>query len=243
MAQVKPVKVITDLVTQKQVIKQDISGNVLFRISGTLEDGYVSSSLPISASDLYIANKIYPDLNIIADVSASNAQTGQYLKRVDGKWVPADLDTTVLTSGSITGSGKLGEEIRLKDDILVTSLTSSYIQVAGAIINNPQSATPFSNTFVSASELKIIDEFPDAYSAAKYLILVKTNLNAQMAEIGVVFRGNTALAVPYAVSYTTNNMMATFTVEKDDINNSLKLFIKNETLSDFSVTMQRAYLI
>jgi hypothetical protein len=47
---VKPVKVLTDLLTRKQVIKQDLDGNILFRISGTLNNGTVSSSLPITAS-------------------------------------------------------------------------------------------------------------------------------------------------------------------------------------------------
>jgi len=47
---VKPVKVLTDLLTKKQVIKQDLEGNVLFRISGSLNTGVVSSSLPITAS-------------------------------------------------------------------------------------------------------------------------------------------------------------------------------------------------
>lgn len=246
MAQVKPVKVITDLVTQKQVIKQDISGNVLFRISGTLENGFVSSSLPISASDLYISNKIYPGINALADVSASNATNGQYLKLVNGKWVPANItagDAVVNTSGNITGSGELGNEVRLKEDIFVSTLTASSVQIAGPIINDPSSPVPFSNTFVTGSETKIVDEFSQTYSAAKYIILCKTATNAQMAEIGVVFRGATALAVPYAISYTTNSVMASFNVEKDNINNTLKLLIKNETLATLAVTMQRVYLI
>jgi len=46
----KPVKVLTDLLTKKQVLKQDLDGNILFRISGSLNNGHVSSSLPITAS-------------------------------------------------------------------------------------------------------------------------------------------------------------------------------------------------
>jgi len=42
----KPVKVLTDLLTRKQVIKQDLDGNILFKISGSLNNGTVSSSLP-----------------------------------------------------------------------------------------------------------------------------------------------------------------------------------------------------
>jgi len=47
---VKPVKVLTDLLTKKQIIKQDIDGNILFNVSGVLGNGHVSSSLPITAS-------------------------------------------------------------------------------------------------------------------------------------------------------------------------------------------------
>lgn len=47
---VKPVKVLTDLITRKQVIKQDLDGNILFKISGSLNNGTISSSLPITAS-------------------------------------------------------------------------------------------------------------------------------------------------------------------------------------------------
>ena len=47
---VKPIKVLTDLLTKKQVLKQDLEGNVLFRISGSLGNGVVSSSLPFTGS-------------------------------------------------------------------------------------------------------------------------------------------------------------------------------------------------
>lgn len=46
----KPVKVLTDLLTKKQIIKQDADGNILFKVSGSLNNGSVSSSLPITAS-------------------------------------------------------------------------------------------------------------------------------------------------------------------------------------------------
>lgn len=47
---VKPVKVLTDLLTKKQILKQDIDGNILFRVSGSLNNGVVSSSLPVTGS-------------------------------------------------------------------------------------------------------------------------------------------------------------------------------------------------
>jgi len=47
---VKPVKVLTDLLTKKQILKQDLDGNILFRVTGSLNNGFVSSSLPITGS-------------------------------------------------------------------------------------------------------------------------------------------------------------------------------------------------
>ena len=64
---VKPVKVLTYLLTKKQIIKRDSDNNTLFNVSGSgvggVTVGHVSSSLPLSASWVYT-----PDLNISASV-------------------------------------------------------------------------------------------------------------------------------------------------------------------------------
>lgn len=51
---VKPVKFISDILVKRQILKTDVNENVLFSVSGTLPDGSVSSSLPITASGLSI---------------------------------------------------------------------------------------------------------------------------------------------------------------------------------------------
>lgn len=51
---IKPVKFISDVSTKRQLIKTDLSGNILFSVSGTLLQGSISSSLPISSSGLSI---------------------------------------------------------------------------------------------------------------------------------------------------------------------------------------------
>ena len=246
MAATKSVKIVTDLLTNKQIIKQDINENILFRISGSLGDGFVSSSLPITASYVRVTEKIYPDINILADVSASNAVEGQYLKLKDGKWTAGSVtidDLNVNTSGSVEGSGTPADPIRLKPDIKVINLTASAISIGGPIVNNPQSSVPFSQTIVNAGETSIIDIFSSDYSAAKYVILCKTVTNCQMSEIGTISKENKASIVPYAINYTTNQPMATFGVDKDVQNNVTKLFITNETANTFTVTLQRVYLI
>ena len=96
---VKPVKVLTDLLTKKQVIKQDLEGNVLFQISGTIEGGTVSSSFPITAS------------YFVGD--------GRYLTNIGGGI------TEVYTTGNITGSGTVGNPVALKNFISLISVTAS----------------------------------------------------------------------------------------------------------------------
>jgi hypothetical protein len=96
---VKPVKVLTDLLTKKQVIKEDLNGNVLFRISGTLENGTVSSSLPITAS-FFVGD-------------------GRYLTNISGGI------SEVVTTGSITGSGTVSNPIALKNFLSLISVTAS----------------------------------------------------------------------------------------------------------------------
>lgn len=114
----KPVKVLSDLLTKKQILKEDSGGNVLFKVSGTLGDGIVSSSLPITASSEYITGDLTVDgiiyakqlnvttvtssviyetsisasINALLDVSASSAQVDQFLKWDGSQWVPSDVN-------------------------------------------------------------------------------------------------------------------------------------------------------
>jgi hypothetical protein len=246
MAATKSVKIVTDLLTNKQIIKQDINENILFRISGSLGDGFVSSSLPVTASYIRVTEKLYPGINILADVSASNATEGQYLKLSNGKWIASDItveDIAVNTSGNIEGVGTTADPIRLKSDIQIVNLTASAIAIGGPIVNNPQSSAPFSQTTVNAGYSAVIDQFSSEYSAAKYIILCKTATNCQMSEIGTISKENKALIIPYAINYTSNQPMATFGIEKDVQNNVTKLLITNETANTFTVTLQRVYLI
>jgi hypothetical protein len=83
-AQVKPVKVLTDLLTKKQIIKKH-GDEVLFNVSGSsiagVVTGHVSSSLPLTASAIYT-----PDLNISSSATFEvqalqdlvDAPTGKY---------------------------------------------------------------------------------------------------------------------------------------------------------------------
>lgn len=246
MAVTKSVKVVTDLVTQKQVIKQDLEGNVLFKISGTLPTGFVSSSLPISGSDIYLSGKIYPGINVLADVSASLPFEGQFLKFSSGKWIPSLVDSgsnTIITSGNLEGDGSPVSPVTLKDNINLTNLTASYLSIGGAIVNDPSSPTPFSITEVAPGVTDVIDSFTQNYSAAKYIVLAKTANHSQIAEVLVVKNNTTVMATPYAISYTTNSPLAVFDVQKNDTNSTIELIITNTHITSITITMQRSYLI
>ena len=114
----KPVKVLADLLTKKQILKEDSSGNVIFKVSGSLNNGVVSSSLPITASSEYITGDLTVDgaiyakelkvttvtssviyetsisasINALLDVSASSAQVDQFLKWDGSQWIPGDVN-------------------------------------------------------------------------------------------------------------------------------------------------------
>lgn len=117
MAERKPVKVLTDLLTRKQIIKTDDYNNIVFNVSSSNGTGHVSASLPISASDAYFAHSLTVDgilraeeiqvtktissleyetsisasINALLDVSASNANVDQFLKWDGSKWIPGDV--------------------------------------------------------------------------------------------------------------------------------------------------------
>lgn len=119
---VKPVKFISDVLTKKQIIKTDIDGNVLFAVSGTVPNGSVSSSLPLTASGLFIDGNAYitdtlhakrmhvtevttsvyyedalsASINALQDVSASNAISGNVLLWDGSNWVAGDNTATAL---------------------------------------------------------------------------------------------------------------------------------------------------
>jgi hypothetical protein len=103
---VKPVKFISDVQTQKQIIKTDVSGNVLFAVSGTLPLGSVSSSLPITASGLYIDGSAYiigaPLINL--DSPGSTHNIASVFSAIDSKF--ANLATlSELHTGSFDADG------------------------------------------------------------------------------------------------------------------------------------------
>ncbi len=106
---VKPAKAIADLLARKQILKVDKENNILFKVSGSLGSGAVSSSLPITASNYFSAfdsfisgtlttknlavsdEKSYVNINQLSNVSASEAVEGRYLVYDGTNWIPSEL--------------------------------------------------------------------------------------------------------------------------------------------------------
>jgi len=114
----KPVKVLTDLLTKKQILKEDSDGNILFKVSGSQNNGIISASLPITGTDAYFNNDVTIDgvlrasqievttlinslnyetsisasINALLDVSASTAEVDQFLKWDGSQWVPGNVN-------------------------------------------------------------------------------------------------------------------------------------------------------
>ena len=74
----KPVKVLTDLLTRKQIIKQDESGNIVFNVSGALGDGFVSSSLPLSASEAFLVKALVSSLGPFSNIPVTTSSLDSY---------------------------------------------------------------------------------------------------------------------------------------------------------------------
>ena len=148
----KPVKVLSDLLTRKQILKQDSDGNTLFRVTGSLEDGYVLTIIPLTAS-AGIEARLYGTASY-----ALNAATASYAMNV------GSVISSVFTSGSISGSGLQNNPVFLKDPLVIGTITSSYIyspQITGTLYGTASYAENAGNINTTAIQ--------NAYKRLRYV--------------------------------------------------------------------------
>ena len=74
----KPVKVLTDLLTKKQIIKQDEFGNIVFNVSGALGNGHISSSLPITGSSAFFVSASVNSRDEFLNIPIVTSSLGEY---------------------------------------------------------------------------------------------------------------------------------------------------------------------
>lgn len=108
----KPVKVLADLQTRKEILKLDNVGNILFKVSGSLGNGVVLVELPMTAS-AGISARLYGTASY-----ALNAATASYAENAGGL-------SAVYTSGNIAGSGTQANPIYLQDPLIIGAVTAS----------------------------------------------------------------------------------------------------------------------
>jgi len=178
----KPVKVITDLQVKKRIKKVDNNDNVLFDVSGTLTNGHVSSSLPLTASNIYTPGNLVVDgtisasINALYDVSASNATSGQVLQWDGTNWIAADVagggggggDITAVVAGTnLSGGGTSGSvTLNVANSINLTAVTASYFSGTfignGAQLNN----LPLSNYATTSSVTSALNSLTSSISSS-----------------------------------------------------------------------------
>lgn len=98
---VKPVKFISDILVKRQILKTDSNENVLFSVSGTLPDGSVSSSLPITASGLSVNGYGYVKELDISGSDLPNIGSSGSLHNVYDVFALIDLKLAAIASTTI----------------------------------------------------------------------------------------------------------------------------------------------
>lgn len=110
---VKPVKVLTDLVTKKQILKKDTYNRTLFSVSGSSDElgnnitGLISSSLPISASSVYT-----PQLKISASAPFSFTDLEATRDPVLGHY---NVDTAIHAIDVVINKTRIADIVRAKE--------------------------------------------------------------------------------------------------------------------------------
>lgn len=165
---VKPVKVLTDLLTKKQIIKEDINGNVLFRVTGSLGDGFISSSLPITASATYVktayisASSDFSNIQIITSSVDSFYNIDQAFHAIDAAVGNSNTTASYLDP--------LNQNVQLTGSLYVTNAVS-----ASSLTGNLNGTASFAEVAALAYEasnlsLALKNTIEDTYKKLRYKV-------------------------------------------------------------------------
>ena len=220
----KPVKVLSDLLTKKQIIKQDSNNNVLFNVSGVLGNGHVSSSLPITAS------------YFVGD--------GRYLTNISG----SGGISSVYTSGSITGSGLLINPVTLKDPLIIGTVTAS-LGFSGNLYGTASLATSASYAATASYAINAGGGITSVSSSGNITgsglsgneIRLKDNIT--LTSVTASFNGNLQGTASYAISssFATNALTASagFIGQAEDSDYTDGLFTDFTTATPIGTAIDR----
>lgn len=177
------VKVFTDLITKKQIIKEDLNGNVLFRVSGSLLNGNVSSSLPITASSIYSketftsASSNFSNISIITSSASSSYNIDQAFHAVDSAIGAASSNSTASYLNPLNQNVQLTGTLYVTNNISASSLTGN--------LNGTASFAEIANLAYTASTLTVAlkNALEDTYKKLRYKITGSFNSTGFASEV------------------------------------------------------------
>lgn len=156
---VKPVKVLTDLQTNKQITKVDRAANnaVLFNVSGTVAGGHVSSSLPITSSGLLIAGNAFVNGVLTVREYHSQQVTASVLYESGSSKFGNTEDDTHQFTGSVLINGSLAADYLTASLGLRSAGPSTLVGAVSAEAGLTVTGAPLnaSTVAVSASALSV----------------------------------------------------------------------------------------
>lgn len=206
---IKPVKVLTDLLTKKQIVKEDASGNILFQVTGSLGNGHVSSSLPVTASAIFTkasfisASANFSNIAIITSSASSSYNIDQAFQAVDSAIGNASTNSTASYLNSLNQNVQVTGSLYVTNTISASSFqgTASFAQIA--------------NLAYTASTLTVAlkEALEDTYKKLRY-------------KVTGAFDGS-----GYAYEILPNNISYTFPVSDLDYINISILVRENNTSS------------
>lgn len=178
---IPPVKILPDLIVDGRIVKRDVDGNEIIISSNSS----FSSSVPIYAP------------NLTGSLSSSFATTSSYALTAAYAENAGSGLTFVSSSGNITGSGLSGNEIRLKDNISLTSVTASSgfsgnLIGTASFANNATSASFAANSLTASYILNSVSaSFANNATSASFATTASFAANA--AKLGGLDTSNFAI--------------------------------------------------
>lgn len=149
----KPVKIVTDLQVNKQISKVDSSNNIVFDVSGTVGNGHVSSSLPLTASAIYTPGNLEVGGTITANEYHVTYQTSSILTTSGSTRFGNSSDDTHQFTGSVYVSQNVTANIFYGTaSVALNAQTASYISSGSAI---QTFVTDVRNQFSAGTDINI----------------------------------------------------------------------------------------
>lgn len=150
----------------------------------------------------------------------------------------------IYTTGNIIGSGSYSSPLDINQNLTISSITSSNINVSNMILSGAITNKMSSQKQVLANNTGVLDIFDDLeYSGAKYLVIAKSNSYTQMLECLVTHHNHVPQISVYGLTSNTQQEIFTLDVSVQQNTNDIQLIILNSCNEIINVSLQKNYLI